>query len=86
LHSSTRPTFIQSLAAIRGLAGHKFWPDDLNTADADFFAPELLSSHAQVTDSHLLALAHANGGRLATLDQKLATDAVPGGKTSLELI
>ena len=79
-------TVLQSLVAIRGLAGHTFWPDDLSIADEEFFAPELLSSHSRITDSYLLALAHKNGGRLATMDQKLATEAVPGGKKALELI
>lgn len=77
---------LQSLTAIRGLAGHKFWPDDLSIADAEFFAPELLSSHSRVTDSYLLSLAHAKGGRLATMDQKLATEVVPGGKKALAFI
>lgn len=77
---------LASLSAIRGLPGHEFWPDDLSIADAGFFAPELLSSHSRVTDSYLLALAHANGGRLATMDQKLATEVVPGGKKALALI
>lgn len=77
---------IQSLAAIRSLAGHEFWPDHLSVADEKFFAAELLSSHSRVTDGYLLALAHANGGRLATMDQKLAAEVVPGGKTALELI
>jgi toxin-antitoxin system PIN domain toxin len=77
---------LQSLIAIRGLAGHKFWPDKLSIADETFFAPELLSSHTRVTDSYLLALAHAFGGRLATMDQKLATEVVHGGKKALELI
>lgn len=77
---------LESLAAIRGLAGHTFWPDDLSIADEAFFAPELLSSHTRVTDSYLLALAHAHGGRLATMDQKLATEVVPGAKQALELI
>jgi toxin-antitoxin system PIN domain toxin len=77
---------LQSLAAIRGLPGHRFWPDDLSIADTEFFAPELLSSHSRVTDSYLLALAHAKGGRLATMDQKLATEVVPGGKKALALI
>lgn len=77
---------LQSLAAIRSLPGHRFWPDDISIADAGFFAAELLSSHSRVTDSYLLALAHAKGGRLATMDQKLATDAVSGGKKALALI
>jgi len=77
---------LQSLAAIRGLPGHTFWPDDLSIADESFFASELLTSHSRVTDSYLLALAHAKGGRLATMDQKLATEAVPSAKQALALI
>lgn len=77
---------LQSLVAIRSLPGHRFWSDDLSIADEGFFASALLSSHSRVTDSYLLALAHANGGRLATMDQRLATDAVHGGNNALELI
>lgn len=79
-------TVVQSLVAIRGLPGHHFWPDKVSVADPAFFATALLSSHARVTDSYLLALAHANGGRLATMDNKLATEVVPDGKAALELI
>jgi len=79
-------TVLQSLTAIRRLPGHTFWPDDLSIADAEVFASELLSSHSRVTDSYLLALAHAKGGRLATMDQKLATEVVPDGKKALALI
>lgn len=77
---------VESLVAIRGLSGHKFWPDTISVADEAYFAAALLSSHARVTDSYLLALAHTNGGRLATMDRKLATEAVPNAKASLELI
>jgi uncharacterized protein len=77
---------LESLVAIRKLPGHQFWPDAISLADDAFFAAALLSSHSRVTDSYLLALAHTNGGRLATLDQKLATEVVPDGKHSLELI
>lgn len=77
---------LQSLNAIRALRGHRFWPDDLSVADASYFSSELLSSHTRVTDSYLLALAQAHGGRLATLDQKLATEVVPLGKKALAII
>lgn len=79
-------TVVQSLIAIRGLPGHQFWPDKVSVADAQFFAAALLSGHSRVTDSYLLALAHANGGRLATMDTKLATEAVPHGAQALEVI
>lgn len=77
---------VRSLVAIRGLPGHNFWPDEVSVADAKFFAAALLSSHSRVTDSYLLALAHARGGRLATMDTKLAAEVVPGGKAALEII
>lgn len=77
---------VQSLAAIRALKGHQFWPDSLSIADGTHFSASLLSSHGRVTDRYLLALARANQGRLATMDQKLATEVVPGGEAFLELI
>jgi uncharacterized protein len=39
-----------------------------------------------VTDSYLLALAQANGGKLATLDRRLITNTVHRGAESLHLI
>jgi hypothetical protein len=77
---------VHLLLAIRSLPGHTVWPDSISVADDAFFALELLSSHSRVTDSYLLALAHVNGGRLATLDTKLATEPVPGARATIEVI
>jgi uncharacterized protein len=77
---------VQSLAAMRALTGHHFWPDKVSIADSSHVHAALLSSHSKVTDTYLLALAHAHGGRLASMDHRLAVDAVPGGAESLELI
>jgi hypothetical protein len=74
------------LVAIRCLPGHTFWPDSISVADEAFFASEVLSSHSRVTDSYLLALAHVNGGSLATMDTKLATEPVPGARATIEVI
>lgn len=74
------------LLAIRALAGHAFWADSLSLVDSASIEPALLSSHARVTDSYLLALARANKGRLATMDTKLATEVVADGRKYLELI
>lgn len=66
--------------------GHTFWPDDLSILDARRLdCARLLSSH-QVTDSYLLALALEHGGRLATFDRRLISDAVKGGAQALHLI
>ena len=75
-----------SLAAMRALPGHRFWADTISISDAQLVDGSRLSSHGQVTDSYLLALAHAHGGRLASMDRKLVTDAVIEGKKALELI
>jgi uncharacterized protein len=45
-----------------------------------------LASHSQTTDTYLLALAKAHGGRLASMDSRLVTVAVTGGDRVLELI
>jgi len=75
-----------ALSAIRALGGHQFWPDSISLVEGDLVDPALLSSHSRVTDSYLLALARSNKGKLATLDQKLATEVVAGGKSALALI
>jgi toxin-antitoxin system PIN domain toxin len=79
-------TVAPALRAIRALPGHDFWPDSISLADSAFMDAALLSSHARLTDSYLLALARANNGRLATLDPKLAAEVVPEGKAALALI
>jgi hypothetical protein len=75
-----------SLAALRALAGHQFWADEISIADDALVAADRLSSHSRVTDSYLLALARSHGGRLASMDQRLAVDAVAGGAQALELV
>jgi uncharacterized protein len=79
-------TVVQPLAAIRALPGHHFWLDKISIADASHIDATALSSHSQVTDSYLLALARAHGGRLATMDHRLAVEPVLDGQGSLELI
>lgn len=47
---------------------HEFWPDSLQLAEAmDLGGP--VAGHQQITDAYLVALAIANGGRLATFDR-----------------
>jgi len=77
---------VGTLAALRAIPGHAFWTDSISLVDSDFVAPALLSTHARVTDSYLLALARAHQGRLATLDAKLATEVVADGREYLELL
>lgn len=81
------PSVVASaLSAIRGLPGHAFWADGISLVQSNLVDPALLSSHSRVTDSYLLALARENKGKLATMDQKLATEVVSEGKAALELL
>ncbi|ESY68536.1 MULTISPECIES: TA system VapC family ribonuclease toxin [Mesorhizobium] len=76
----------QIVGKLHVLAGHQFWTDDISLVNfSDIDASRILTS-AQVTDSYLLGLAKARGGKLATFDRKLSTAAVRGGKPILHLI
>ena len=79
-------TVVAALAAIRALPGHAFWPDSISLVDSSLVDPDLLSNHSRVTDTYLLALARENKGKLATMDQKLAAEAVTDGKSTLTLL
>ena len=74
------------LGRLRALPGHVFWPDDISLLDRRHVAAEQVLAAGQVTDSYLLALAVAHGGRLASLDRRLSVAAVRGGKGGLHLI
>jgi len=66
--------------------GHAFWPDDVRLFDGRHVDAARLLDSAQVTDSYLLALAAAHGGKLATFDRQLVADAVVNGAQALHLI
>ncbi|MEQ1526132.1 MAG: TA system VapC family ribonuclease toxin [Gallionella sp.] len=76
----------QLMTSLCALSGHVFWPDDISLFDNKKVNPTRLLSSAQVTDSYLLALACVHGGKLATFDRRLITDAVHGGAKGLHLI
>lgn len=75
----------RKLSTLCGLPGHHFWPDDYTMLGAPVDATRLLKS-GQVTDSYLLGLAVAHGGKLATFDRRLVTSAVTGGEQALHVI
>lgn len=74
------------LSALRALKGHHFWPDDISLLDTQRVDISRVLTHGQVTDSYLLALAVAHGGRLASMDRRLVVSAVAGGAKGLVLI
>jgi toxin-antitoxin system PIN domain toxin len=74
------------VARLRALPGHVFWPDDISLVASPHVDASAVLTAAQVTDTYLLALAVAHGGRLATFDRRLSAKAVKGGKAALHLI
>lgn len=74
------------MAVLRSLGGHEFWPDDVTLFDNQLIDSARLLDSGQVTDTYLLALASAHGGKLATFDRHLVTDAVVNGVQALHLI
>ena len=81
------PSIVAGVAGrLRERRGHVFWPDDISLLDPARIEIGRLLSHKQVTDSYLLALAVAHGGRLASFDRRLIHAAVPGGQRGLHLI
>ena len=86
-NSPGTPAAVADLMTIlRSLGGHEFWPDDITLFDPQRVDATRLLDSAQVTDTYLLALAAANGGKLATFDQRLVTDAVINGSQALHVI
>lgn len=51
---------------------YRFWHDDLSIADAIHAADIQVRGHQQITDAYLVGLAAHHGGKLATLDRRLA--------------
>ena len=76
---------IQLLERIVALPGHQFWSDDTSIVSSRHVARGKLIGHGQVTDAHLLALAIARRGMLATLDKGVA-EIVPDSTTAAEAI
>jgi toxin-antitoxin system PIN domain toxin len=64
------------LRELRGLAGAVFWPDDTSLADHRAITAHLTGPR-QITDTHLLNLAIARGGRLVTFDRGIAAPLSP---------
>jgi toxin-antitoxin system PIN domain toxin len=75
------------LAILRQLCearGHHLWPEDISVLQ--ILQPDVIVTHAQITDVYLLGLAVHKRGKLATLDQRIPVDAVRGGHEALELV
>lgn len=84
-HARSPLEAIQLLERIVALPGHEFWSDDVSIVGSKDVARRKLMGHAQVTDAHLLALAIARQGRLATFDGGIA-QIVPDSTTVAKAI
>lgn len=78
------PAVVALLRQFCAGAGHHFWAADISLRE--MLQPGSPLSHSQLTDVFLLGLAVHHGGKLATLDQRIATTAIAGGSAALELI
>lgn len=86
-NSSGSPSAVAAiLKEFVSLPSHLFWPDDFSLLDDEQIDLGRLLTSKRITDTYLLALAVRNGGRLATLDHRLAVDPVIGGREALVLI
>jgi len=63
---------------------HTFWQDDVAITDSIHMPRKALQGHRQITDAYLFALSKSRGGKLATLDQGIASLAAT--QTELEAI
>lgn len=85
-HPGSPAVVAEVLVRLRALGGHVFWAEDVSLLDGAIVDTTRLLNAAHVTDTYLLALARSKGGRLATLDRRLVTNAVKDGKAALCLI
>ncbi len=60
---------IKALQSISDLPGHEFWPDNY---DCLSLPSKGILGHKHVTDAYLVSLAQTHGGRVATLDRRMA--------------
>ena len=82
----TPAAVVELISVLCRLGGHEFWPDDVTLLDNQRIECGRLLDSGQVTDTYLLALASSHGGRLATFDRHMVTDAAIDGSRALHLI
>lgn len=59
---------------------HAFWPDSVDAVGSGSVSWNRVLGPRQVTDSYLLALAVAHGGRLVTFDRRIDPAVVPNAR------
>ena len=76
---------IELLRRLIAVRGHEFWPEDRPFSETIVGGGTALLGHKQVTDAYLVGLAQRHGGRLATLDGRIAA-LVPSEADRTELL
>ncbi|MGB8771158.1 MAG: TA system VapC family ribonuclease toxin [Candidatus Korobacteraceae bacterium] len=74
---------LEMLSVVTHLPSHRFWPMDIDLAEAVAPFHDKLFGHRQVTDAYLLGLAIRNKGSLVTLDR--AIEAMAGAEFAQNL-
>ena len=86
-NSPGSPAAVASLiAGLLAVGDRAFWPDDITLFDRRCIDSSRLLDSGQITDSYLLALAVAHGGKFATFDRRLVADAVLSEAKAFHLI
>lgn len=68
---------VELLEGAAGTPHHEFWSCDISLLDVSVVDRSRVHGPRQVTDSYLLALAAARGGRLVTFDRSVVLSSVP---------
>lgn len=78
-YPNAQPTGLVADRLGRAMAGgnHAFWPDSISLLEAGILRWDRVLTSRQITDTYLLALAAAQGGRLVTFDRGISIEAVP---------
>ncbi|MDT8367641.1 MAG: hypothetical protein RQ745_00420 [Longimicrobiales bacterium] len=88
LPEAARPVdALELLRRMRGVPGHTFWPDDVELSADETGLTGRIVGHRQVTDAHLVLLAHTRGGRVATFErgmEELAAGVLPTAVERIE--
>lgn len=79
-----QPQNVLALLAELCLSGnHSFWPDEISLSNDTVFDLRTVHQSDAVTDVYLLGLAKIKGGKLATFDRGIKTNAVIDGIDAL---
>ena len=78
-YPNVQPTAVvaERLARAMAAGSHVFWPDSVSLLEPGVLRWDRVLTSRQVTDTYLLALAAAHGGRLVTFDRGISIEAVP---------